>query len=340
MGVAPPPGLGAFLAAHDGGLLGAEVRLLTLEEAAGRIGVRRPPGSGRPGPPVSGRWSTAPAGTTPSTRRRRTATANGRSWRSPSAAWTGWAPRFFASCTFSARSWRPVGVTGEAAIALAETRSRRDPGHADHWLDLGELLEAAGREGEIDAVLTAALRAATPPTPALMLAIGMRAVQAGDEEAALRAFRDAITLEPVGARDDDARLDAAALVHVLATDRGDTAGAAARPRPSRRGDRGDGSLLARRGAGGPGSRCIVAVAVAGRGARAADRRGARAGGSGPAPAARPDAGVAGGARAAAGGARRAGGGPAGGRPRATRRPRWPRPRWRPSASRTRSSPRR
>jgi hypothetical protein len=69
-------------------------------------------------------------------------------------------------------------AAGDAAIALAETRCRRDPGHADHWLDLAELLEAAGRAGEIDATLAAALRAATPPTPALMLAIGMRAVRA------------------------------------------------------------------------------------------------------------------------------------------------------------------
>jgi tetratricopeptide (TPR) repeat protein len=60
-----------------------------------------------------------------------------------------------------------------------------------------------------------------------MLAIGMRSVRAGDPDAALRAFRDAIALEPIGARDDDARLDAAALVTVLAAERGDAAGAAA-----------------------------------------------------------------------------------------------------------------
>ena len=60
-----------------------------------------------------------------------------------------------------------------------------------------------------------------------MLAIGMRSVRAGDTEAALRAFKDAIALEPIGARDDDARLDAAALVMVLAADRGDAVGATA-----------------------------------------------------------------------------------------------------------------
>jgi tetratricopeptide (TPR) repeat protein len=116
-----------------------------------------------------------------------------------------------------------VGVPGESAIALCEARCHRDPGLADHWLDFAELLEPEGRAAEIDSTLAAALRAATPPTPALMLAIGMRAVRAGDEDGALRAFSDAIALEPVGARDDDARLDAAALVSVLAADRGDRA---------------------------------------------------------------------------------------------------------------------
>src|SRR4029077_2058710 len=128
-----------------------------------------------------------------------------------------------------------VGVPGESAISLCEARCHRDPGLADHWLDFAELLEPEGRAAEIDATLAAALRAATPPTPALMLAIGMRAVRVGAregalraeaEEKALRAFKDAIALEPVGARDDDARLDAAALVFVLSAERGDAATAA------------------------------------------------------------------------------------------------------------------
>src|SRR4249920_589518 len=38
MGMAPPPGLAAFLTAHDGGVLGSEVRLLSLEESMGRLG--------------------------------------------------------------------------------------------------------------------------------------------------------------------------------------------------------------------------------------------------------------------------------------------------------------
>src|SRR4029079_6087920 len=37
MGVAPPPGLAPFLAAHDGGLLAPDTRLLTLDEAGARV---------------------------------------------------------------------------------------------------------------------------------------------------------------------------------------------------------------------------------------------------------------------------------------------------------------
>ncbi len=69
--------------------------------------------------------------------------------------------------------------------------------------------------------MTAALRAAVPPTPALLLTLGMRAVRHEDWTTATRAFEDAIALEPLAARDDDARLDAAALVYVLASERGD-----------------------------------------------------------------------------------------------------------------------
>ena len=124
-----------------------------------------------------------------------------------------------------------------AAMPQAKRRRSRSPRPAASAIRAGRslarlwpsCLEPAGRAGEIDATLAAALRAATPPTPALMLAIGMRSVRTGDNKAALRAFEDAIALEPIGARDDDARLDAAALVMVLAAERGD---AAARPRPA------------------------------------------------------------------------------------------------------------
>src|SRR3954469_14548657 len=36
MGRRPPPGFAAFLAAHDGGILGPEIKLLSLDESAQR----------------------------------------------------------------------------------------------------------------------------------------------------------------------------------------------------------------------------------------------------------------------------------------------------------------
>ncbi|HEY4393395.1 MAG TPA: tetratricopeptide repeat protein [Polyangia bacterium] len=227
MGVAPPPGLAALLAAHDGGVLGPETRLLTMDEAAARVtGARRTPGI-----------SAWPAGLWPIVDRagRRYALdaeeANGDGeWPVVEVTEQG-VDRVGTSCLrflhVLCAELAAVGVPGESAIALCEARCHRDPGLADHWLDFAELLEPEGRGAEIDATLAAALRAATPPTPALMLAIGMRAVRAGNDDGALRAFSDAIALEPVGARDDDARLDAAALVSVLAADRSDRAAVAA-----------------------------------------------------------------------------------------------------------------
>ena len=227
MGMAPPPGLAAFLTAHDGGLLGPEARLLTVDESVARVtGTKRTPG-----------LSNWPAGLWPVADRtgRRYALdaeeANGDGeWpvvevteRGVDRVGTSFLRFLHVLCAELATG----GVAGEAAVALAETRCQRDPGLADHWLDFAELLEPAGRAEEIDATLASALLAATPPTPALMLAIGMRAVRGGDDDGALRAFSDAIALEPVGARDDDARLDAAALVSVLASERGDAAAASA-----------------------------------------------------------------------------------------------------------------
>ena len=227
MGVAPPPGLAAFLAAHDGGVLGPETRLLTMDEAAGRVsGSRRTPGI-----------SAWPAGLWPIVDRAGRRYALDAEEASGDGEWpvvevteqgvdrvgTSFLRFLHVLCAELAA----IGVPGESAIALCEARCQRDPGLADHWLDFAELLEPEGRAAEIDSTLAAALRAATPPTPALMLAIGMRAVRAGDVDGALRAFSDAIALEPIGARDDDARLDAAALVTVLAADRGDRAAVAA-----------------------------------------------------------------------------------------------------------------
>ena len=227
MGMAPPPGLAAFLAAHDGGLLGPETRLLTMDEAVARVsGARRTPGISH--------W---PAGLWPIVDRAGRRYALDAEEASGDGEWPvvevteQGVDRVGTSCLrflhVLCAELASVGMPGESAISLCEARCHRDPGLADHWLDFAELLEPEGRAAEIDATLAAALRAATPPTPALMLAIGMRAVRVGDHEGALRAFSDAIALEPIGARDDDARLDAAALVSVLAAERGDTAAVAA-----------------------------------------------------------------------------------------------------------------
>ena len=225
MGVTPPPGLAAFLRAHDGGELGRDARILSLDEAAARASGAKPTPGIATWPP--GLWPIVDRETRRYALDAEEASGDGEwpvvevSDRGVDRVGTSFLRFLHVLCAEMAAG----GVSGAAAIALAETRCKRDPGHADHWLDLAELLETAGRATEIDATLAAALRAATPPTPALMLAIGMRALDAGDDEAAFRAYRDAIALEPVGARDDDARLDAAALVHVLATERGDTVAA-------------------------------------------------------------------------------------------------------------------
>ncbi len=114
-------------------------------------------------------------------------------------------------------------------LDLARDLCRRDPGLADHWVHLIDHLEDAKRAPEIDDVLVEALRCASPPGPALMIAVALRALDRGDLTRALAAIEDALGLEAMTARDDDARLDAAAISLVLAQERGD-AGAAARAR--------------------------------------------------------------------------------------------------------------
>jgi len=227
MAVAPPPGLAAFLAAHDGGLLSSDTRILTVDEAAARVsGKRRAAGlSGWP----AGLWPVVDRAGRRFALDAEEASGDGE-WPVVEVTEQGVdrvGTSFLRFVNVLCAELAAAGVPNESPIALAEARCQRDPGLADHWLDFAELLEPEGRAAEIDATLAAALRAASPPTPALMLAIGMRAVRKGDADGALRAFSDAIALDPIGARDDDARLDAAALVSVLASERGDTTGAAA-----------------------------------------------------------------------------------------------------------------
>ncbi len=236
MGRWAPPGFAAFLSAHDGGVLGSEIKILTLAESSQRRAESEREGGRAPLPSPSSSW---PAGLWPVMERagRRfaldaeEATTDGEwpvvevSERGVDRVGTSFLRFLHVLAAELAAAARPDADP----VALAHERCRRDPGLADHWLTLADLQEQAGRLDDIDATLTSALRAALPPTPALLLTLGMRAVRHEDWTAATRAFEDAIALEPLTARDDDARLDAAALVYVLASERGD-AGAMASAR--------------------------------------------------------------------------------------------------------------
>jgi tetratricopeptide (TPR) repeat protein len=100
---------------------------------------------------------------------------------------------------------------------------RCDPGLADHWVDLVEVLERSGKREELEEALQAGLRSASPPGPALVLSAGILAADRGDRDGLLTALEDALAIEPLTARDDDARLDAAAITLVLALEQKDAA---------------------------------------------------------------------------------------------------------------------
>jgi tetratricopeptide (TPR) repeat protein len=119
-------------------------------------------------------------------------------------------------------------LAGDAAEPAAVVRElcRRDPGLAEHWVRLVDHLEDQGKKTEVDGVLAEALRCASPPGPALLTALALCALDRGDTVRAQAALDDAIGSDPMTARDDDARLDAAAISLVLAQDRGDGTAAA------------------------------------------------------------------------------------------------------------------
>jgi len=110
---------------------------------------------------------------------------------------------------------------GAESLPLARELCHRDPGLAEHWVHLIDFLEDAGRKSEIDAVLDEALRCSSPPGPALVIQVALRALDKGENGRALAAIEDALGLEALTARDDDARLDAAAILLVLASQSGD-----------------------------------------------------------------------------------------------------------------------
>ena len=113
-----------------------------------------------------------------------------------------------------------AGEGTEPAVLAAEL-CRRDPGLSEHWVHLVDHLESLGRVNEVDQVLSDALRCVSPLGPALMTAVALRALDLGDTGRAQAALEDALGLESLTARDDDAQLDAAAILLVLARERGD-----------------------------------------------------------------------------------------------------------------------
>ena len=224
MGRWAPPGFAAYLSAHDGGVLGPDIKLFTLAESAQRrLESERDAAGATSSTWPAGLWPIMDRGGRRFALDAEEASTDGEwpvvevSERGVDRVGTSFL-RFLHVLVAELASVARADVDG---LALAQERCRRDPGLADHWLALADLQEQAGRLDEIDGTLTAALRAALPPTPALLLTLGMRAVRQEDWKAATRAFEDAIALEPLAARDDDARLDAAALVYVLASERGD-----------------------------------------------------------------------------------------------------------------------
>jgi len=240
-----PAGLLAFVTAHDGGRLPNGSKLLTLSEAntrfrelaaAGHAGLwpvlqhaDREYALDAQGTTTDGEWPVVEIG---SAGLDRVGTSLLRFLHVLAAELTAGAPKATEPKTGEpktgeAKTGEPnvaaTAVTADKSAALADERCRRDPGLADHWLELAQIQEEAGDEEAVDVTLASAVRAATPPTPALLFAVGMRAALHQDWASAGRAFEDAMALDPLTARDDDARLDAAAVVYVLASERNDAA---------------------------------------------------------------------------------------------------------------------
>lgn len=219
----PPPGFTAFLNRHDGGILAPEVRLLSWDESLRRLRESDRAGEGASG--LKGLWPVLERG---GRLFALDAEAAGESeWPVVEVADRS-VDRAGSSFLRFLHALLAELLAPESAepVVLARALCRRDPGLAAHWVELADQLERLGREGEIDDVLEQGVRASTPPGPALVFAIALRALERDDVQRAAAAIEDAISLDPLTARDDDARLDAAAVALVLALDRGDQAAAA------------------------------------------------------------------------------------------------------------------
>lgn len=215
IGREPPPGLTAFWQRFDGGVLGADLKLLRFDESLERA---RKLARGKE---LRGLWPIAEQG-------RRTFALD-----AEAAASDGEWPvvelgeRTVDRVATSFLRFLRVLLAGLAfpeggdEIDLLRELTRRDPGFSGHWVDLIEELQRAGREADADAALEQAMAVATPPGPALVVAFGLRAQEKGDRARARAAFADAMALEAQTPLDDDARLDGAALLLGLAREDGD-----------------------------------------------------------------------------------------------------------------------
>src|SRR4051794_2300227 len=200
----PPPGFAAFLARHDGGLLAPEVRLFAWEESLRRIREADRAGEGGG---LKGLWPVLERGS-------RLFALDAEAAGDPEWPVVEVADRSVDRAGSSFLRFlhgllaELLAPEGADAVVLARTMCRRDPGLASHWVDLADQLERLGRETDIDEALEEATRAASPPGPALFFAIALRALERGELNRATAAIDDAVNLDPLTARDDDARLDA------------------------------------------------------------------------------------------------------------------------------------
>ncbi len=219
MGRAPSAGLEAFFRGYDGGSLGDDVRLLSFEESLGRV---RGPGRTIE---MKGLW--------PVIERIGRVYALDAEGAEPDGEWpvvevagrnidrVGTSFLRFVH-TLLAELRAPEGDD----LALVEEFCRRDPGFAEHWIDRAEMLDRKGRHDDVERILAEGIHCSTPPGPSLVLAAGLRAFDRGEDGALRAAVGDALALEPLTARDDDARLDAAAIAWALAVDDKDERAAA------------------------------------------------------------------------------------------------------------------
>jgi tetratricopeptide (TPR) repeat protein len=205
-----PPGVAAFLSRYDGGKLAPDVRILSFEEA---LAARRDPGRS---PELKGLW--------PIVERHGRLYALDSEFPGPDGEWS--------VVELADRSVDRAGTTllrflhalvidlalppDVDEILRASALTARDPGLAEHWVDLIELYDRAGKLDEADRSLFEGLRSSSPAGPALVMALALRAIDRDEQEMLHAALDDALGLEPLTARDDDARLDAAAITLVLA----------------------------------------------------------------------------------------------------------------------------